>query len=147
MSDTLYYILLNDQKAGPYTIGQLRAMWQSGAITAQTQYWFDGAADWRPLINLRSMLEPAVAPPNAQPRRVYVASPPPAKLSPGDIICPNAQCRYVGPPKREARGSGLVAILLCLLFLLPGLIYMIAMSGYNYVCPRCGVHIRGGRRA
>ena len=69
----------------------------------------------------------------------------PQKLNPGDIICPNPQCGYIGPPKKEARGSLLVAILLCFLFLLPGLIYMIAMSGYNYVCPRCGVHIRGGR--
>src|SRR6266403_2723696 len=63
----------------------------------------------------------------------------PQNLGPGDIICPNPQCGYVGPPKKEARGSLLVAILLCFLFLLPGLIYMIAMSGYNYVCPRCGV--------
>jgi hypothetical protein len=70
--------------------------------------------------------------------------PPRPKLNPGDIICPNPQCGYIGPPKKEARGSIVVAILLCLLFLLPGLIYMAAMSGYNYIRPRCGVHIRGG---
>ncbi len=113
MNDTLYYIVLNQQNAGPYTIGQLRAMWQSGAVTAQTQYWFEGAADWRPLINLRSALEPSVTPPKVEPQRAHVAPTPPVKLNPGDIICRNPQCCYVGPPKREARGSALIAILLC----------------------------------
>ena len=68
----------------------------------------------------------------------------PQKLEPGDIICPNPHCGYIGPPKKEARGSMIVAILLFFLFVLPGLIYMVVMSRYNYVCPRCGVHIRGG---
>ena len=142
MNDTLYHIVLNEQNAGPYTIGQLRAMWQSGAVTAQTQYWFEGAADWRPLINLRSMLEPSVTPLTVEPRRAHVAPTPPAKLNRGDIICSNPQCCYVGPPKRESRGSVILAVLLFLFGILPGIIYMVVMSGYNYVCPRCGLRHR-----
>ena len=36
-------------------------MWQSGSITAQTQYWFEGAPEWRPLINILALLEPETA--------------------------------------------------------------------------------------
>ena len=59
LNNTLYYLMLHEQRAGPYTIGQLRSMWQSGAVTTQTQYWFEGAESWQPLIKLRTMLEPA----------------------------------------------------------------------------------------
>jgi hypothetical protein len=64
MSDTntLYFLLKGDEQSGPFTIGQLRSMWQSGSITAQTQYWFDGAPEWRPLINLLALLEPKTEP-------------------------------------------------------------------------------------
>ncbi len=55
---TLYFILSDGKQAGPYTIGQLRSMWQSGIITTETQYYFEGAPNWQPMIKLRSMLEP-----------------------------------------------------------------------------------------
>ncbi len=63
MSDTntLYFLLKGDEQSGPFTIGQLRSMWQSGSITAQTQYWFEGAPEWRPLINILRLLEPESA--------------------------------------------------------------------------------------
>lgn len=41
------WILLNGEQKGPYTWDQLSAMWKSGAITADTQYWTEGAADWK----------------------------------------------------------------------------------------------------
>ena len=65
----LYYVHLNGQEAGPYTICQLRAMWQSGAVNAATQYWFQGAASWQPLTNLRPMLETAATPTRQQQPR------------------------------------------------------------------------------
>ena len=63
MSDnnTLFYLHRDGAQTGPFTIGQLRSMWQSGSITAQTQYWFEGAAEWRPLINILALLEPETA--------------------------------------------------------------------------------------
>lgn len=36
-------------------------MWQSGSITAQTLYWFEGAPEWHPLINILRLLEPPAA--------------------------------------------------------------------------------------
>jgi DNA-directed RNA polymerase subunit RPC12/RpoP len=62
----------------------------------------------------------------------------------GVIICPNPNCGYVGSPEKQARGSLVVGCLLTLIMILPGLIYFAFMSGYNYICPRCGVHIRPG---
>lgn len=55
--DTLYYIARDGEQQGPYTVTQLRNMWQSGTITAHTQYWFEGAASWQPLIRIRTLLE------------------------------------------------------------------------------------------
>jgi hypothetical protein len=52
-----YYLLLNDEQKGPYTIGQLRAMWRSGAITADAQYWEDGLTEWLPVSSLADQLD------------------------------------------------------------------------------------------
>lgn len=71
--------------------------------------------------------------------------PVPRKLGPNDIICPNPNCGYVGPPREVARGSTAVGCLLCFIMLLPGLIYFIFMSDYDIVCPRCGLQIRSRR--
>jgi hypothetical protein len=73
--------------------------------------------------------------------RSNVAAPPRVRR-PGDIICPNPNCHYEGPPKKEARGSVLVGIILLLFFLLPGILYFIFMDGYRYNCPKCGLQIR-----
>lgn len=60
----------------------------------------------------------------------------------GDIICPNPSCRYEGPPKKVARGSILVGLILLLFFILPGILYFLFMGGYRYQCPQCGLQIR-----
>ena len=70
-NDTLYYLVLNSEQAGPYTLGQLCAMWQNGKVNAQTKYCAVGGTSWRPLIDLRTMLEIApvqFTPPSQPPR-------------------------------------------------------------------------------
>jgi len=62
----------------------------------------------------------------------------------GEIICPNPNCGYVGKPKKQPRGSLAFGFLLTLLMILPGLIYFALLSGYTYICPKCGVEIRSG---
>jgi hypothetical protein len=57
------------------------------------------------------------------------------------MICPNMNCKYEGKPQREARGSILVGCFLCLLFLLPGVLYFMFMGGYRYYCPKCKLQI------
>lgn len=58
-----YYILQNDETKGPYTIGQLRGMWSSGAITTDTLYCREGWSEWLPLLAMARELE--ALPPSA----------------------------------------------------------------------------------
>ena len=46
MNEPLLYLLINDLKQGPYALDQIRGMWSSGAITADTLYWQEGKPDW-----------------------------------------------------------------------------------------------------
>ena len=64
----------------------------------------------------------------------------PIVVSEGEFICP--VCSYQGRPRQIAKGSWLVASLLLLFFIVPGLLYLIFASGYRYVCPTCGYQHR-----
>lgn len=63
----IYYILQGEETKGPYTIGQLRSLWNSGAITGRTLYWREGFSKWLPLIDMVSELEQTPGPPPANP--------------------------------------------------------------------------------
>jgi len=54
-----YYLYKDNCQTGPYTIGQLRSMWASGTLTADTLFWHEGACDWIPLRTLTDKLEQA----------------------------------------------------------------------------------------
>lgn len=60
-----------------------------------------------------------------------------------NVICPNPQCGYEGRPITVSKRSRLVGLLLCLFFLLPGILYFMWMSGsgYRYYCPRCEMQV------
>lgn len=138
-------MLLDGGQSGPFTTSQLKAMWTAGKLTSETLYWSEGLADWFPLgVALEEAIEEEKACAERTRQPVQESNSFERTLNHGDIICPNPQCRYCGPPKKVARGSFLVGLFLCLFFLLPGLIYLAVMSGYNYVCPQCGMHIRTG---
>ncbi|HKW89467.1 MAG TPA: hypothetical protein VJN21_12000 [Candidatus Acidoferrales bacterium] len=57
------------------------------------------------------------------------------------IICPNSNCGYNGPARTEPRGSCLIAGLLFLLGILPGVLYIVFRRGYRYYCLKCGLQI------
>lgn len=52
-----YLLLINGQQSGPYTINQMRTMWQNGTINAGTAYWQAGMAQWQSLANIRYFLD------------------------------------------------------------------------------------------
>jgi len=58
-----------------------------------------------------------------------------------EIICPNVNCGYKGLPKKIHRGSTALGLLLCLFFIVPGILYFMFKSGYRYFCPKCGLQI------
>jgi hypothetical protein len=58
-----YFIDLNGETYGPYTVGQLRSMWGSGQVTGDTLYCKEGDESWQQLRVLADMLELPSAPP------------------------------------------------------------------------------------
>jgi hypothetical protein len=59
MSDeTEYYLVMDDKEQGPFTIGQLRSLWNAGKITSKTYYFQPGMIEWKPLAQVVTRLEP-----------------------------------------------------------------------------------------
>lgn len=54
-----YYLHINSEEKGPFTVEQLRAMWNAGEINGRTQFWTKSIDEWRPLETVRGMFEPA----------------------------------------------------------------------------------------
>lgn len=63
----------------------------------------------------------------------------PARRYKDHMICRSERCGYNGPPEQVPKGSLAVGVVLCLFFLLPGIVYLILTSGHKRVCPRCGL--------
>lgn len=57
------------------------------------------------------------------------------------VVCPNKKCGYHGPALRTPKCNKLIALGLCLLGLIPGLVYMCIKSGAMFTCPECGRQI------
>lgn len=53
-----YFLYLNNEQSGPFTIAQLQHMWRVGQITAKTLYWQQGFDEWIPLSTIADSLEP-----------------------------------------------------------------------------------------
>src|SRR5437879_6178918 len=69
----MFFIHCQGQNRGPYALDQIRSMWASGIITADTLYWVQAESVWKPIVELlatrrtetASVPEPA---PSAPPR-------------------------------------------------------------------------------
>jgi len=59
-----------------------------------------------------------------------------------NIICSNPNCCYQGKPKKKARGSAALGLILLCFLVLPGVLYFMFKSGYIYSCPKCGLQIQ-----
>jgi len=47
-----YYIHLNGEQKGPYTLAQLMRLYAKGFIPEETLYWMDGFEQWHPVADL-----------------------------------------------------------------------------------------------
>ena len=70
-----YYLYRNKEWQGPYSMGQLRSMWHSGALTTDTYYRQDDPGEWFQLSALAEQLEPPTSP--TIPPPVPAPTPPP----------------------------------------------------------------------
>jgi hypothetical protein len=73
MHTQLTYLFINNQQQGPYAIDQIRAMWSSGSITADSLYWHEGMSDWGSVQTLLSQQQAPSAPPPVPAQRIIKA--------------------------------------------------------------------------
>ena len=131
-----FYILQKDETRGPYTIGQLRSMWSSGAITGDTLYCEEGYDQWLPLRGIIDQLEPsAPAAPSGSAASTSIV------VGVGRI-CPHCGSHHVGKVRGlQGIGEVFAAVILFFLCLIPGIIYYIYMESVPY-CSGCGRRVR-----
>ncbi|MBL9160697.1 MAG: DUF4339 domain-containing protein [Verrucomicrobiales bacterium] len=93
-----YRIIKNGEERGPYTFEQLRSMWSSGQLTADTLYWQEGMPEWKSIDGLG--LDLAIQP---------ISSPQPsAALQP--IPTYKHHVQHSGQVTTKSRGAVIVAI-------------------------------------
>lgn len=56
METTAYFLMMNGDVRGPYSLAQLRSMWAAGTITSQTTYSEQGSDPWLPIEMLEKLL-------------------------------------------------------------------------------------------
>lgn len=47
------YVLIGDQQSGPFTVEELRLLWDAGEIPPDAAYWYDGVPSWTPIAEFR----------------------------------------------------------------------------------------------
>ena len=128
-----FYILQKDETKGPYTIGQLRSLWSSGAITGDLLYCEEGYDQWLPLRGIIDQLEPS------SPATQHTSTPAPTSFAvAGGEACPHCGSHQVGKVRGlQGIGEVLIGSFLCFLCLIPGILYYIYMESVPY-CSGCG---------
>ena len=75
-----FYIIENSEIKGPFTIGQMRSMWNAGTVNLETKFCKEGYDEWAAMKLLLPLLEPPpvatppTAPPVARLTREYIQS-------------------------------------------------------------------------
>ena len=62
-----YYIVADEKQKGPFTISQIKALWDRAEITSDTLYSSKGMDGWRPLLELMEEHEEHPSTDNEQP--------------------------------------------------------------------------------
>ncbi len=82
-----YYLHSAEGQKGPFTIGQLQAMWRAGEINLESQFWTKTGGEWKTMEAILDLLEP----PNPV---TPLSSPSPAAAPPASALSK--------PPARHA---------------------------------------------
>ena len=74
-----FYVFLNREAKGPYTLAQIRSMWIAGDITNETPYCEEGESDWKPFGSFLPAPDSRTPPPPRQPTVTKTQTPPQQK--------------------------------------------------------------------
>lgn len=131
-----YYVDIDGQTAGPFTVRELGELLKAGRVSDKTLFAKPNAVEWLPLSLILPIVSPAKPPPLAPPVMPVIDTRIRARR--GDWVC--TRCGHVGSTGTETPGNLLIEIILWLFFLIPGLIYSIwRISKRHHVCRSCGV--------
>lgn len=78
--DNPYYLLIKDETQGPFTLHQVRAMWNAGTLTGVTFFTRPGMTEWKPLLDMQNELESQASPTSPSQPAVH-GNPPSASQS------------------------------------------------------------------
>ena len=118
----LFYLFLNNEQTGPYTIAQIKSMWSAGTITVQTLYWVEGNPEWAPLGDIAYILESPLPEPQVNQNISQQVIQNELSESPT-----NQQLNPLGIQLRTK--SKRIAVLLSLLFPFIGCLYAAPVAG------------------
>lgn len=90
-----YYLHLGGEQKGPFSLGQLREMWRTGAINLDTQFWTKADSEWKTMETLLDLLEPS------QP-----AAPPASANPPASTPLSHPPTRHANAPAARTPESG-----------------------------------------
>jgi uncharacterized RDD family membrane protein YckC len=62
----VYFLSIDEQQAGPFTLEYLRTGWKDGTLKPDTLFWQEGMAEWQPLETIQPLLEKASSPLGSQ---------------------------------------------------------------------------------
>lgn len=133
-----YYVDIDGQTAGPFTVGELGDLLRAGRVAGETLFAKPNSVEWMPLSLILPIL-PVAKPPLLPPPVV-----PPVdtriRARRTDWVC--TRCGHVGATNMETPGSVLIEVILWLFFLIPGIIYSIWRGNKRHrVCRQCGVGV------
>jgi hypothetical protein len=74
-----YYILLGGSETGPWTLNEVQAFWQAGAVTLETLYAQPGMSEWKPISAILDVAPPTAA---TSPSQSEISSGVPAANAP-----------------------------------------------------------------
>lgn len=77
-SNSNIFLWIKEKQEGPWVIGQIRKMWDSGSITADTLYWCEGMEEW---CELAPLMEEKEIPPPVSPVIVEQSRPKVSKVT------------------------------------------------------------------
>ena len=120
---------INGEQRGPYFIAQVRGMWSTGSLTADTLWWIEGMDGWSQIQTLPLSIQPA-----SVPQRVSTETERSLKSMPdGRFSCPHCHS-----PKTICERDVNCAVLI-IIFVSLGLgLIMIPFLPYSCRCRACG---------
>ena len=122
-----FYLQINGQREGPFTLDQLKIRWRTRqGVNKSTLFWQEGLDEWISLSTIQDMLEPA----RPQATLLTVAA--------GGRKCPHCKSQQVGRVRGlQGFGEVIIFIVLFCLLIIPAIIYYIYIESVPY-CSGCG---------